>query len=171
MGIDKGHINYHGKPQQEHLFDLLTKFCDMVFTSCVERQDISPTLNPIYDKFTFESPLNGILSAFELHPHKAWFTVAVDMPFVNDRVLEFLVENRDTTKVATCFYDSAGKLPEPLLTIWEPSSFSLLMKFNQRGGISPRDFLVAHNCKKIISTESKVHVNINTPDDFLKLKN
>lgn len=170
MGQDKGLIQYYSKPHREYLFDLLDKFCDNVFTSCRVEHRIPESLNQINDKFDFESPLNGILSAFELHSEKAWLSVAVDMPFVNEKVLQFLIKSRDATKIATCFYDSEGKLPEPLLTIWEPSAAKLLKGYALSGGMSPREFLVGHDCKKLISPDSRIHVNINTHEEFEKVK-
>ena len=170
MGEDKGLIQYYDKPQREHLFDLLGKFCDKVFTSCRKDQAIPVSINPIYDKFEFESPLNGILSAMDQHPGIGWLAVAVDMPNVNEDVLRFLISNRDTTKIATCFYDSEGRLPEPLLTIWESSALPLLQKFRHDGGISPREFLKANDCMKLICPDSQIHFNVNTPEDFARLK-
>lgn len=170
MRKDKGLINYHGKPQREFLFDLLERYCDRVFVSCRKEQAISSSLHPICDTFNFEGPLNGIMSAFELHPDCVWLAVAVDMPFINQEVLQFLLLNRDESKVATCFYDSEGKLPEPLLTIWEPSAFPLLKIFADAGGISPREFLIANDCNKLKQVNSKIHFNINTPEDFQKLR-
>lgn len=170
MGQDKGLIQYFNKPQREYLFDLLSKFCDKVFTSSRKEQEIPPSLHPIPDAFDFESPLNGILSAFKEHQGNAWLTVAIDMPFVNQDVLQFLILNRDQTKLATCFYDSEGKLPEPLLTIWEPSAFPLLMKFSQSGGVSPREFLMENDCEKLVYPDSEIHINVNTPEEFKRLK-
>ena len=170
MGRDKGLIQYHRKPQREHLFDLLTKFCEKVFTSCRKEQEILMSLHPIWDKFDFESPLNGILSACDQHPEKGWLAVAVDMPFVTEDVLKFLISERDQTKAATCFYDSDGKFPEPLLTIWEPSAFLLLREFHSKGGISPREFLMENDCKKLTYFNSQIHVNINTVGDIERLR-
>lgn len=171
MGKDKGLIQYRNKPHREYLFDLLGKFCDNVFTSCRSEQEIGSSLNPIYDKFDFESPLNGIISAMEQHPEKSWLTVAVDMPLVDENVLQFLITNRNNARVATCFYDSDGKLPEPLLTIWESSALKLLKDYTLNGGVSPRGFLVGHDCKKLTSPDPRIHININTPEDFAKVKN
>ncbi len=170
MGHDKGLLQYFDRPQREYLFDLLGKFCDRVFTSCLKEQGIEPSLNPIYDKFDFGSPLNGILSAADLHPEKVWLAVAVDMPYVNEDVLQYLISNRDQTKAATCFYDSSGRLPEPLLTIWEPAALPLLRKFVNEVGISPRDFLMASDCQKLTYSDSQFHVNVNTPEEFYKVK-
>src|SRR6188768_1210160 len=95
MGFDKGCIDYHGKPQREYLFDLLLKFCPKVFTSCKAPGDIPPHLNPIADSFEIDSPLNGILSAFKSNHEVSWLTVAVDMPSIDERSIQFLMSHRN----------------------------------------------------------------------------
>ena len=98
-------------------------------------------LNPLPDQFDFESPLNGILTAFAHDSIAAWLTVPVDMPLIDVEIIAYLLKKRDTNKVATCFFDSDGKNPEPLITIWEPRAYPLLLSFQKSGKISPRDFL------------------------------
>ncbi|MBT1696594.1 molybdenum cofactor guanylyltransferase [Fulvivirgaceae bacterium PWU4] len=166
MGMDKGLISYHGKPQREHLFDLLSRCCARVFTSCNAEQQVPENLNPIVDQFDLQSPLNGILTAFKKFPDKAWLTVAVDMPYVDDHVLNTLIAHRDSNKVATCFYNASEKLPDPLLTIWEPAAYPLLLKFTEQGRISPRDFLSTHHAHMIHPPNDKTLLNINTPGDI-----
>ncbi|MEQ8423329.1 MAG: NTP transferase domain-containing protein, partial [Cyclobacteriaceae bacterium] len=141
MGMDKARISYHGLPQKDHLFQLLGRSCDKVFISISKEAEPADYNNPIVDAFGLETPLDGILSAFQKHPHIAWLTVPIDMPFVDDHTIQFLIDHRDTGKVATCFYDTSGKLPEPLLTLWEPKSKDLLLEFYGDGKLSPREFL------------------------------
>ena len=166
MGSDKSVINYHGEPQREFLFNLLGKFCHEVFLSCKSSDGIPAYLNPVTDQYTVESPLNGILSAFKLHPTSAWLTVAVDMPRIDEKAIRFLIENRDTTKVATCFWDSDGKFPEPLFTIWEPTAHALLVKFFEQGNIGPRQFLKSNDIKIINAPDIKILTNINSLEEF-----
>jgi molybdenum cofactor guanylyltransferase len=166
MGMDKGLIAYHGKPQREHLFDLLSGHCVAVFTSCNASQQVPAHLNPIADQFDFQSPINGILTAFKKFPDKAWLMVAVDMPYVDDHVLETLIRHRNPNKVATCFYNASEKLPDPLLTIWEPSSYPLLQKFVEQGKISPRDFLATYAASMIMPPGDKTLLNVNSPGEI-----
>jgi molybdopterin-guanine dinucleotide biosynthesis protein A len=163
MGTDKSLLVYHGKPQREFLFDLLGKFCQQVFISCREDQNVPFNLNPIADRFNFRSPLNGILSAFAHEPGVSWLVIAVDMPFVDDYALHRLISSRDKTKMATCFYNAAEKQPEPLLTLWEQSSYPFLLKFAQDGNVSPRDFLNSHPVALINPPNEKTIVNVNFP--------
>jgi molybdopterin-guanine dinucleotide biosynthesis protein A len=167
MGRDKGLVHYHGKEQREHLFDLLQVHCSKVFTSSYPGQNIPEELNPLVDAYELRSPINGILSAFKKFPDVAWLVVAVDMPNVDQSVLKLLTDNRDQNKIATCFYNPEEKLPEPLLTLWEPSALPLLLKFVEKGKISPRDFLNQHDVKLIQPPDVSIFRNINSPDELL----
>jgi molybdenum cofactor guanylyltransferase len=166
MGMDKGLIVYHDKPQREHLFDLLSGHCAVVFTSCYAGQQVPAHLNPLVDEYDLKSPINGILTAFKKFPDKAWLIVAVDMPYVDNHALEALITQRDRNKVATCFYNAAEKLPDPLLTLWEPSAYPLLTKFVSQGNISPRDFLSTHHAHMITPPNEKTLLNINAPNEI-----
>lgn len=170
MGSAKGLINYHGIPQQEYLFNLLGKFCNGVYTSCKTIDQMPNTLNPIADQYDIDSPLNGILSAFDKIPNAAWLTAAVDMPLVDEDTLRFLITNRSSNHVATCFYDSEGKNPEPLLTLWEAQAYPLLKEFNNQGKTSPRDFLKQSLVKMLTLKDPKILTNINSIDELNKFK-
>lgn len=166
MGLDKSSMVYHGKPQLEYLFELLGGFCSRVFTSCKETKTIAARFNPLPDQYAIHSPLNGILTAFSQEPATAWLSVPIDMPFIQADAISFLLKNRDTKKVATCFWDSTGKEPEPLFTIWEPTARALLLEFYQKGKISPRDFLKQADVNRINTPDQTYLTNINTPEEF-----
>lgn len=166
MGHDKSLIDYHGAPQREYLHTLLKKHCAEVFISCKTTHNIPYHLSPLPDQFELESPLNGILSAFHFNASVAWLTVPVDMPFVNDKIIHHLIQRRDRQKVATCFYDSTGKKPEPLLTLWEPKAFAGLQEFFTQGNISPRQFLMRSDINILTTPDPKSLLNINDPDDL-----
>ena len=163
MGKDKSLLDYHGKPQREFLFDLLRGVANEVFTSCRQEQDVPSCLNPLHDSFSIEGPLNGILSAFAFRPTRSWLIVAVDMPYVDEDSLRRLIQNRDRTKMATCFYNPQTQQPEPLLTLWETSAHPLLLRFAQSGKKSPREFLRTHPVAMIQPPDNKVLLNFNYP--------
>lgn len=170
MGRDKSLISYHGKPQREFLFDLLSSFCGEVFISCKDGDVIPDSLNPLTDRFDIDSPLNGILSAFTKDPTCSWLAVAVDMPFVNSDTLKYLLGHRDTNKVATCFRDSEGEKPEPLLTLWEPGAFPLLKSFYEEGNISPRNFLELNDICMLTIPDKKALLNINSEEELKQIQ-
>jgi len=169
MGWDKSLINYHGKPQRDYLIDLLNPFCTDIFLSASRESRTTPNIIP--DHFDLDSPLNGILSAFHYDPSAAWLTVPVDMPNIDNSVVEYIIRNRDPGKVATCFFDSEGKLPEPLFTLWETKAKPLLFNFYNSGGFSPRKFLEENDVQILQALDPNFLVNINTKEDlkaFLK---
>lgn len=167
MGTDKGLLLYHNKPQREYLFELLQTLCNEVFTSCHPGQNIEAKWNPLPDNFNIAGPLNGILTAFQHNPTTAWLIVAVDMPFVNTQALRILINHRDPTKVATCFFNEQRKHPEPLLTLWEESAYPLLLDYIRQGKASPREFLMTHPVNFVQPPDHNTLRNFNTPEDLL----
>lgn len=170
MGYDKSLIEYHSVSQREYLFALLKKVCDVVYTSCKTGDSFPVGLNPLPDQYNLESPLNGILTAFAKHPTAAWLTVPIDMPLIDDFVIEYLLSHRDTSKTATCFFDSDGKKPEPLFAIWEPSAYPLLLGYYEAGNKSPREFLMRENIQVMEIPDKKFLLNINDREELNKFK-
>ena len=170
MGIDKSTINFHGVPQHEYLNQLLKKYCKRVFTSIGKTSQTADFINPIRDVFDLSSPIDGIASAFHSYPNVAWLSVPIDMPTIDGEVIEKLLDGRDTEKVATCYYDSEGYSPEPLLAIWEPVAGAKLMKFIQQGHFSPREFLKMEMANILQPPTSSIHLNINTPEELTRWK-
>ncbi len=166
MGHDKGLIEFYGKPQREYVFDMLRNVCDDVFLSCKQDHDVPTKLNPLPDRFDLAGPLNGILTAFHQNSHCAWLTVPVDMPLIDQSVLEYLLQHRDTSGMATCFFDSDGVNPEPLVAVWEPHAYPLLEKGVMEGQDSPRKFLKQHRVHIIPAPDTRVFININSPAEL-----
>lgn len=170
MGQDKAQIEFHNKPQLYHLHELLTPFCNEVYFSVHKDNSFTHQKRVIKDLFDIESPLNGILSAFHYSAENAWLSVAIDMPNITNETLVYLIKNRDKTKSATCFYDSEGVNPEPLLTIWEPRSRPQLLNFFNRGKVSPRKFLIENEVCLLKTPDPSWLVNVNTPKDLESFK-
>jgi molybdenum cofactor guanylyltransferase len=170
MGFDKSTVVFHGKPQHLYLNELLKKFCANVFISLRNFSGGVSATPFLIDKFDTDSPLNGILTAMDHDPDSAWLTVPIDMPGVDETVIRYLVDHRDPSSVATCFLDQEGKLPEPLVTIWETASHALLMDFYNSGGKSPRAFLSRSKVNLLRAPSVDFHTNINSPDDLRKYR-
>lgn len=166
MGADKSLLNYHGKPQREHLTDLLRPYCDQVFWSVNADQAVELVGNEqpiIVDAFDLATPLNGILSAFQQEPDAAWLIVACDMPLLTSRSFDALLAGRNGAKLATVFYDSDGQLPEPLLGIYEPTFWPLLQDAVAQGQSSPRKLLRMNDIQLLTVPDLRELTNINDP--------
>ena len=172
MGFDKGAVNWFGKEQRYHMADLLKPFCNEVFISCREdqRQEIPGERNVLTDTFTGLGPFGAILSAFREQPDSAWLVVACDLPLLDSDTIEYLTAQRDKSKIATAYTSPYDEFPEPLITIWEPKSYPVLLAFLSQGYSCPRKVLINSDVKLLQAPDPEVLTNVNTPEDLEKVK-
>ncbi|THD68867.1 molybdopterin-guanine dinucleotide biosynthesis protein MobA [Robertkochia marina] len=164
MGVDKAFLDYHGKPQHLYLKEELAELCEATYVSCREEQaELFPTALP--DTFLHLGAYGGILSAFQQDPNAAWFSVACDVPLLNKSTLEKLVAQRDPSKLATCFYNSETGFPEPLITIWEPRAYPVLLHYMSMGYSCARKVLINNDVKVVKLENEEVLLNANTMDE------
>lgn len=169
MGSDKSALIYYGTEQRNHLFQLLQKVVQGdVFISSRTEQDINHQ-NILTDTFLGLGPFGGICSAFMQHPNNAFLVVATDLPFVDENLLQLLISKRNPTKIATTFIGENNPFPEPLITIWEPKSYPVLLHFLSMGYSCPRKVLINAEVE-LISIDEKYLRNINTVDEFNQVK-
>ena len=161
MGMDKSMLDYNGKAQRDHLFELLTPLCQNVFISCNNLQSEEILLPKIADCFGESGPMGGLLSAFKHTSTAAWLIIACDMPFVTSLSFAYLVNHRNPAKNATAFMDPETCLPEPLLTIWEPSAYAALQQSFDQGHHSLRRILMDINAALLTPPDAAELQNIN----------
>ncbi|MDW3194104.1 MAG: NTP transferase domain-containing protein [Cytophagales bacterium] len=163
MGHDKGAITYYDKPQREYMADLLSKNCQETYLSVLS--EIDSVIPQIPDSFLDLGPFGGILSAFRKNPNSAWLAVACDVPFVDDHTINLLISQRDPSKLATCFHNPETNFPEPLITLWEPRAYPVLLHFLTLGYSCPRKVLINSEVKEIEVPNEQVLLNVNTPEE------
>jgi molybdopterin-guanine dinucleotide biosynthesis protein A len=173
MGEEKGLIQYHEKTQAEHLVSLLEELGMEVFLSVREEQKENYSfLNRPYiaDQLQGAGPLGGIASAMRSLPQTAFMVVACDLPNLQKEQLEFLLKNRNAKAFATCYESPMDGGPEPLCSIYEPKSFSALMKVWVNGKSCPRKMLYNRTVEILPVKDSKFLVNANTPEERIQLQ-
>ena len=170
MGKAKDLLHWHGKEQRYFAADLLAPFCDEVFISCRQDQleNFDPNYNALTDTFLNMGPFGGILSALRAQRDKAWLVVACDLPLLDKRSLEFLLQSRNPEKVATTYESPFDGLPEPLITIWEPKSYPSLLNFLGIGNTCPRKVLINSDTLILKPENPEALMNVNTPEDAEK---
>lgn len=161
MGTDKSELNYFGKPQKEFAKEILESKSLKTFYSV----QTSNNDNEISDKFYNLGPFGGICSAFQKHPNSAWFVLATDLPFINDEIIELLLQKRNPSKVATAFKGKSKQFVEPLITIYEPKAYPILLQYLAQGYSCPRKMLINSDVE-IIEIEDDFIRNVNTPEAF-----
>ncbi len=169
MNRDKALINYHGYPQYEYVYRLLSPYCEKVWISC-KTADQYP-LNCISDKEQFSGigPCAGLLSAFESYP-ASWVVVAIDYPFFGQKEVEWLCRERNALAPATVCFNATTGFFEPFLGIYEGYFFSQINALLPEAGYSLQKILSAFPVKKIIPDDYKVIRSINTLEEYQALK-
>lgn len=168
MQRDKGIIEYHGAPQREYLLGLLSKFMENNYISLRKDQltEFTKKDNIIVDSIDDLGPYGAILSAFREYPNSAWLVIACDLPLLSKESISQLITNRDPSKIATAFNNEKTGFPEPLITIWEPKAYPLLLHFFSLGYSCPRKVLINSNIKLVDPTNNDELRNVNNQEDF-----
>jgi molybdopterin-guanine dinucleotide biosynthesis protein A len=166
MGTDKSELNYFGKPQKEVAKELLENSSLQTFYG-VEKlsENVAEVSKEIHDKFLNLGPFGGICSAFQKDPNAAWFVLATDVPFVNDEIIKLLLQKRNPSKVATAIKGKGKDFPEPLIAIYEPKAYPILLQYLAQGYSCPRKMLINSEVE-IVEIDDDFIRNINTPEEF-----
>ena len=174
MKRDKATLAYHGQTQLEWAMKLLERYVSKVFVSVRPGQNdpVRARFEQIVDTREGLGPLAGIMAAQERYPGVAWLVLACDLPFLNGQTLEHLLAERDPTRPATAFRAHQPDrpkhhgLPEPLCTIYEPSSHAELLAHLASGKDCPRKYLINTNPKLLDQPDPRALDNVNTPEEY-----
>jgi molybdenum cofactor guanylyltransferase len=166
MGQDKGLLEYHGKPQRDYIADLLNNICEKTFISARPEQQIITSHSLLFDTFLNLGPYGAILSAFQQYPNVAWLVVACDLPLLDELTLQQLLQNRNHSKIATAFQSATEPFPEPLITIWEPKAYPILLQFLAQGYSCPRKVLINSDIELLHAKNAAALRNVNEPEEM-----
>lgn len=166
MGRDKSELMYYKKPQKEYVKELLENNNLETFYSV---QASSEKENEIHDTFLNLGPFGGVCSAFQKDPNSAWLVMATDVPFVNNELIQLLLQKRNPSKTATTVKGKNKEFPEPLITIYEPKAYGKLLAYLAQGYSCPRKMLINSDVQ-IIEVDDNLIRNINTPEEFEQVK-
>lgn len=172
MKQDKSMVLWYDKPQRYYLANLLGNFCDQVFISCrtVQKDEIDHRYQPLVDIYDNIGPFGGVLSALDYDHDCGWVVVACDLPLLDSSSIAYLISQRDTALMATAYENPADGLPEPMVVIWEPAAYPLLLSFLQEGGSSLRKILVSNQIKLVKPLNPEILTNVNTPEEAMKVR-
>jgi molybdenum cofactor guanylyltransferase len=174
MKRDKATLAYHGRTQLEWAMELLGQHVDRAFVSVRAGQSdpVRARFEQVVDTRDGLGPIAGIMAAQARYPDVAWLVLACDLPFLDGATLDYLLAARDPTRQATafrsCYVDSPkhNGLPEPLCTIYEPSSREPILAHLASGKDCPRKFLINADTKLIDQPNPRALDNVNTPEEY-----
>ncbi|WP_236978188.1 molybdenum cofactor guanylyltransferase [Membranihabitans maritimus] len=173
MGADKGLIEYHGIPQREYVYSILSSVCDDVFMSLRQEQasQLESSFKRIVDKNEFPGPLNGIMSAHDFDKEASWFVLACDLPLLDKEAVRYIFDRRNDKKMATTYAKNKDSYPEPLVTIWESTGLKSFRERLDRGErMGPRKFLIDSDIELVFPDNEKILMNVNTMEDYEQVR-
>ncbi len=106
-----------------------------------------------------------MLSAFREHPNVAWLVVACDLPLLDRKGLQTLAQKRNPSNLATAYHNPATDRPDPLVTIWEPRAYPILLQFLAQGYSCPRKILINSSVEIIQPENPQILLNANSPEE------
>ena len=169
MGEAKENIVYYKKPQAEHLAELISPYTEAVKLAGRKKQDLSFNYPIQEDTFEGLGPMGGILTAFQKSPNQALLTLPCDAPLIDDDFIKYLVDNRNPNKIATCYYNPETNFPEPLICIWEPRAYPVLLNYLSWGYSCPRKVLINSEIALLKTDTPTKMMNVNTPEERKKV--
>lgn len=172
MHTDKSRLDYHGQEHQDYTFGLTEQEGVPTYLSYRKDQeaDKPPHLPKLVDRYEGMGPLAGLLTAFEYQPSCAWLLLPIDLPFIDPLTIRQLIRMRDPQADVSAMKHPEQDQPEPLIAIWEPSSYAVLKEaayLGQHSLIRAMDHLrVCH----IPAQNPHSLVNVNDPLGFKEAK-
>ena len=169
FGQDKGLCTLAGKPMIEYPLQALKSICDDIIISSNDPRYDNIGYKVIKDDVKNIGPLGGIFSALQESKTQDNIIVSCDMPFVYDRLLNYIMENKNDHLVAAAF---EGQFVEPLCSYYNKEVLPIIEQLIEEKQFKLRILLEKANYKKIIIDENlnfyKNHLflNINTRSEY-----
>lgn len=174
MKTEKSRIVYRKKEIRYELYELLKTICNDVYISCNKSQvkDIEPAYQTLIDDSEFANcgPMSALLTAYKLSPDKTWFVIACDYPLFQLQQLKHIYTERNSNKLATLYIHSSHQIIEPLIGIYEPNFYPILLKYFKQGQQSIRKILEVSDVQ-LIPSEALFLQSIDTPEQSDMIKN
>lgn len=173
MGRDKSLIQYHGIAQWQYAAKLLAPLCSRVIISCNVAQakqfKTDHTLLVDEPKFANTGPMAGLLTAFRAYPSTPFLVLGCDYPLVTKEDMKLLLEGRQQEVDAVCLFDEADQTEEPLVAIYEPSIYPMLVSHYKRGEFSLRKVLIKSATHRIPPSTPQSLLTADTPEESKQL--
>ena len=169
MGQDKALLQRDGQSQLAFAVDLLERFADRVFVSTRSEQQHEEQrgqFEQIIDRYDDLGPVAGILSALEDYPDVDWLVVACDLPNIDAKTIEYLLEHHPANNPFIAYRSSHDGLPEPLCALYSPDGAGIVRSFIEDGVNCPRKILIRSDTLLLDQPNPHALDNVNTPEDL-----
>jgi molybdopterin-guanine dinucleotide biosynthesis protein A len=171
MGRDKSFVPFHGRPMIEVVRDHVSGLGQELIVITNDPDPYAYLGLPIYrDIYPDRGPLGGIHSALVNAKSPYVLMVACDMPWLNRRLLQYLIELRETADIVVPRWE---KFPEPLHAVYSKACLEPIEKRIEADDLKIvrfyRDVTVRYIDREEIirfDVDGRSFTNINRPQDL-----
>ncbi|GJL79424.1 MAG: molybdenum cofactor guanylyltransferase [Nitrospinaceae bacterium] len=173
MGKPKFSLSYNGVSETERMIKVLNQSCDKIFLSSRSDLDMGPLadragVDRVNDDHIGLGPVGGLATLMAAHPDKAWMITACDMPFLDIKNFEIILNERDPLRYGTCFTQKGQRGFEPMCAIYEPKFILPLYEAMSRRELSLSRIIreLPFKLVKVPEKDRYNFMNINTPEEY-----
>ncbi len=174
MGTDKTFVKIGGKTLIENAFNLIKDYCNKILISSNSPSGYSfPGQRIIPDEKPGLGPIAGIYSCLKHSQSDINLVVAVDVPFINHGLIQFLLSHAADADLVVPV-SVQGKV-EPLCAVYRKTVIPYLEKMIAENDLKVQNLLRYCKSKKIPVTSehefyhNRLFYNVNSPDDLSQL--
>lgn len=171
MGTDKALLLFEDETLLRRAIRLMRPFCSLISVSGNNPEYMMYNLPIVPDVYPECGPLGGIHSCLE-HSSADWnLIVGVDLPFLNEELITFLLEN---TAGFDCVIPRSLTGIEPLAGLYNRRILPEVTTQIQLGDLKLIHLLEKLNvnfldCSRLIEKFPRLFTNLNHPEDYNRL--
>lgn len=168
FGSDKGLASLNGKPLIDYSISLCRHFTKDILLSSNNQEYAKFGLAVVPDVYKNAGPMAGIFSSLQKSKHDINLILACDSPFVNQSIIESLLQEYQDEDVI--IFQTADQRYHPLLGLYHQRILTDLQHSLEQGHYKLIELILSLHHKIIPLTErvetEKVFLNINYQKDL-----
>ncbi len=174
FGEDKGLCTLGGKRMIDYPLEALKGVCNEIIISSNDDRYYKLGYKVISDQVKGIGPLGGIYTALLESKTDDNIIISCDMPFVNNTLLKYILDNRGKALIASAF---EGKYVEPLCSYYSKNIIPFIEEMIKNKRFKLQRLLKKTNYKKIVIDDNlqfynkHFFLNINTQTEYNKAVN
>lgn len=168
MGTDKALLTFQEEPLLLHMVKLIEPFCDNLAISGQSSDYSVFGIEMVPDSYSDCGPIAGIFSALNYSVSDWNLFVSVDVPFVNEELLLYLISNIGEYD---CIIPQHIFGVEPLIGLYNRRTLSVIEEMIKSGDYRLTNLLSKLNvryldCNHLIKKYPRLFMNINRMEDY-----
>lgn len=168
MGTDKAFLKIAGEPSLGRMINIIRPFCHNVAVSGMKEDYQVFNTEMIADLVTGIGPISGIYSSLKFSNSDWNLLISVDVPFLNEELLELLISNKDGFDCVIPKHDSGL---EPLVGLYHKNILPVVDEMIKNSDYKLMNLISKLNacyldCNFLIKKYPRLFMNLNRPEDF-----